>query len=157
MLLAKRLGGIFFMSKFPNTQSRTQPQKEKNFFVSVFFGTLISLVIGLALLVISCFLGLFTEDPSRLTPIFALAVLFITALLSGYISARTYRENGFFCGLLSGILLVGTLVILIFAFRFTIRFSLFSICAPAVVIASSLAGIGGVNTKAPRTRHKKKF
>ena len=157
MLLAKRLGGIFFMSKFPNTQSRSQAKKEKNFFVSVFLGTLISLAIGMILLVITCLLLLTTEDPAGFTPIFALVILFVTALLSGYISAHTYHENGFFCGLLSGILLVGMLVVLVFAFHCTIRFSLFSICAPAVVIASSLAGIGGVNTKSPRIRHRKKF
>ena len=157
MLLAKRLGGIFFMSKFPTVKSHTQPKKEKNFFVSVFLGTCISLAIGLLLLVIACFVGLSTEDPSRFTPIFSLVVLFITALLSGYISARTHRENGFFCGLLSGILLVGILVILVFAFHYTIRFSLFAICAPAVVIASSIAGIGGVNTNTPKPKHKKKI
>ena len=157
MLLAKRLGGIFFMSKFPTVKSRTQPKKEKKFFVSVFLGTLISLAIGLLLLVIACFLGLSTEDPSRFTPIFSLVALFLTALFSGYISARTHRENGFLCGLLSGIFLVGILVIFVFTFRFTIRFSLFAICAPAVVIASSIAGIGGVNTNAPKARHRKKF
>ena len=157
MLLAKRLGGIF-MSKKSTVKNRTQSGKEKSFFVSVFLGTLLSLVIGLLLLVISCFAGLSMEDPEKLAPVFALISLFITALLGGYIAARTHKENGFFCGALSGILLVGILVLLVFAFSLSIKISLLLICAPAVIVSSAVAGVCGVSAgKKPRSVHKKKF
>jgi putative membrane protein (TIGR04086 family) len=157
MLLAKRLGGIF-MSKKSTVKNRTQSGKEKSFFVSVFLGTLISLIIGILLLVVSCFAGLSTEDPERLAPIFALVSLFITALLGGYIAARTHKENGLFCGALSGILLIGILVLLVFAFSLSIRISLFGICAPAIIVSSAVAGVCGVSAgKKPKNIHKKKF
>lgn len=146
------------MSKSRTVKNRTQPKKEKSFFVSVFLGTLVSLAIGLILLVISCFAGLSMENPDQFTPIFALVSLFATALFGGYLSARAHRENGLFCGALSGILLVGILVLLVFAFSFSIKISLFLICAPAVIVCSAVAGVCGVNSGMnKKPKHKKKF
>ncbi len=146
------------MSKKTTVKNRTQPKKEKSFFVSVFLGTLFALLIGFLLLILSCFAGLSMEDPDQFTPIFSLVSLFITALSSGYIAARTHRENGLFCGALSGIFLIGILVLLVFAFSLSIKISLFFICAPAIIVSAALAGVCGVSAgTGKKTKHKKKF
>jgi putative membrane protein (TIGR04086 family) len=146
------------MSKSKAFKGRTQPKHEKSFFVSVFLGTLISLAIGIALLLIACFTGLSMEDPDRLIPIFSLISLFITALLGGYLSARAHRENGLFCGALSGILLIGILVLFVFALSLSIRVSLFLICGPAVIISAAVAGVCGVSADTDKKpKHKRRF
>ena len=133
------------MSKKTTVKNRTQKGKEKSFFVSVFLGTVISLALGLLLLVLSCFAGLSIS-------------LFITALSGGYIAARTHRENGFFCGALSGVFLIGILVLLVFIFSLSIKISLFLICAPAVIVSSAVSGVCGVSAGTTQ-KHKrsKKF
>ncbi len=146
------------MSKKTTVKNRTQKGKEKSFFVSVFLGTVISLALGLLLLVLSCFAGLSMEDPEKFTPVFSLISLFITALSGGYIAARTHRENGFFCGALSGVFLIGILVLLVFIFSLSIKISLFLICAPAVIVSSAVSGVCGVSAGTTQ-KHKrsKKF
>lgn len=146
------------MSKTPIAQNRLQKGQEKSFFVSVFLGTLSSLFIGILLLLFSCLLCLSMEDPERAIPILALICLLCTSLFSGYLSARAHRENGFLCGLLSGIFLVGILIIFAFAFSFSIRISLFGILSPTLVISSAIAGICGVSAKRKaKNKRKKKF
>ncbi len=156
MLIAKTLGGIFMPNrKIRKTRSET---KEKSFFVSVFIATLLSLVLGLLLLIPMTLLGLRLEDPDRFTPIFALISLFLTALAGGYTAARIHRENGLLCGALSGILLIGILILLVFAFSLSVRLTLFLTCAPAIVISSAAAGICGVSAgKEKKPKHRKKF
>ncbi len=146
------------MDKTTTVKKRATQKNEKSFFVSVFLGTVISLVIGIVLLVVTCFLGLSMKDPDKYTPMLALAALFITALVSGYLAARAHRKSGLACGALSGILLIGILVLLAFAFGFGIHISLFAICAPAIVICSMLSGVVGVGADTPpRKKHKVKF
>lgn len=124
----------------------------------MFIGTLISLAVGLLLLVASCFIGLSLDDPDKFTPPLALGSLFITALLSGYLSARKHKKNGLLCGAVSGILLTGIMVLLAFAFSLGIRLSLFAICAPAVVVCAAIAGICGVGSgSVKKPKHKIKF
>ena len=143
------------MDKTLSGRSRTHEKKDKSFFAAVLIGTLTALAIGLVLLLASCFLGLSFDDPDRYTPILALASLFITALTGGYLSARTHRKNGLACGAVSGILLVGILVLLTFALGLGIRLPLFAICAPAVIVCAAIAGIGSGTVKKPK--HKVKF
>lgn len=146
------------MDKTVSGKSRAQNNKEKSFFVSVFIGTLIALAIGLVLLTLSGLLGLSLDDPDKFTAPLALAALFITSLLSGYISARRYGKNGLVCGAMSGILLIGILVLLAFAFGQSIRFPLFAICAPGILICAVIAGICGANAgTVKRPKHKVKF
>lgn len=146
------------MDKTTTVKKGARQKNEKSFFVSVFLGTVISLVIGLILLVVTCFLGLSMKDPDKYTPMLSLASLFITALISGYLAARTHRKSGLACGALSGILLVGILVLLAFAFGYGIHISLFAICAPAVIVCSTLSGVVGVGADVqPKKKHKIKF
>lgn len=146
------------MDKTVTAGKRSAPKKEKSFFVSVFLSTAIALGIGLSLLVVICFAGLSMKDPAHYTPMLAVAALFVTALAAGYFSARGHGKNGLACGALSGLLLVGVLVLLAFAFEMSIHISLFAICAPAVIICSALAGIVGVGAEPkPKKKHKIKF
>ena len=146
------------MDKTLSNRGRTRDKKEKSFFVSVFTSTLIALAVGLLLLIASCFLGLSLDDPDKFTPPLALGSLFITALLAGYLSARSHKKSGLVCGALSGVLLVGILVLLAFAFGLGIRIPLFAICAPASIVVASLAGLCGVGSgSVKKPKHKVKF
>ncbi len=139
-------------------KGRSQPKKEKSFFVSVFIGAVISLVCGILLLMLSCVPMLSLEDPNRFAPVFGLAALFISAIVGGYLSARTHRKSGLACGALSALLLISVLVLLAFALELKIRTSLFIICAPSLVVCSAIAGICGVGSESsPKPKHKIKF
>ena len=145
------------MDKTVSGRKRSAPQKEKSFFVSVFVSTAIALTAGFFLLVLICFAGLSLKDPAQYTPKLAVAALFVTALLAGYLSARGHGKNGLACGALSGLLLVGVLVLLAFAFEMRIHISLFVICAPAVIVCSSIAGIVGVGADSTPKKKRKRF
>lgn len=146
------------MDKTVSGRKKSAPPKERSFFVSVFVSTAIALTVGFFLLVLICLMGLSLKDPAQYTPRFAIAALFATALLAGYLSARGHGKSGLACGSLSGLLLVGVLVLLAFAFEMRIHISLFMICAPAVMICSSIAGIVGVGAdRTPKKKHKPKF
>lgn len=150
---------VIFMDKSFNGKRHAREKKEKRFFVAVFTGTMLSLLAGLSLLLLLCFLALYLEDPTPYTPIFSLASLFITAIMGGYFSSRGHRKHGLACGTLSGILLVSFLILLAFAFGKAIRLSIFAICAPSIVICAAIAGIVGVDSgksKRPK-KHKLKF
>ncbi len=146
------------MPKMKMPKNRTAPKTEKSFWGSVLIGTLFALLIGFILLIVSSFIGLRLEDPEAIAPIFALVSLFFTAFSGGYASARIHKESGFVCGAVSGILLIGILVLLVFACSFSIKLSLFLICAPAAVVSSAIAGVCGVNGgKEKKTKRKKGF
>ncbi len=153
---SKKARRYLFMKKTKLPKNRTSPEKNKSFFVSVLIGTLIALAVGLLLLVIFTVIGLKLEDPEKFAPILALFSLFLTAVLGGYLSARTHKESGLFCGAASGILLIGILVLLVFACSFSIQLSLFAISAPAVIVLSALSGIGGVNGGRKKKPKRKK-
>ena len=124
------------MDKTLSNRGRTRDKKEKSFFVSVFTSTLIALAVGLLLLLASCFLGLSLDDPDKFS----------------------HKKSGLVCGALSGVLLVGILVLLAFAFGLGIRISLFAICAPAAIVVASLAGLCGVGAgSVKKPKHKVKF
>ena len=146
------------MDKTLSNKKHAGAKKEKSFFVSVFMGTIIALAVGLLLLLAVCFLGLSLDDPDKFTPPLALGSLFVTALLSGYLSARKHKKSGLLCGAVSGILLTGIMVLLAFAFSLGIRLSLFAICAPAIIVCAALAGICGVGSgSVKKPKHKIKF
>ncbi len=146
------------MSKTTIPKNRSSAKTGKSFFVSVFLGTLIALAIGLGLLIVSSFAGLSLEDPEPFLPIISLVSLFVSSLFGGYLSARIHKESGLVCGALSGILLIGILVLLTFSCSFSIKLSLFMICAPAILVVASIAGVCGVNGgKEKKTKRKKGF
>lgn len=146
------------MDKTLSNKKHAGAKKEKSFFVSVFTGTVIALVVGILLLLAACLIGLSLDDPDKLTAPLALGSLFVTALLAGYLSARGHKKNGLLCGAVSGILLTGIMVLLAFAFGLGIRLSLFAICAPAVIVCAAIAGICGVGSgSVKKPKHKVKF
>ncbi len=131
---------------------------QKSFPVSVFFGTLLSLCLGSILLLMLTFIALRLPDPGRFAPIMALFALFATALSSGYLSSRAHKEKGLLTGFLSGLLLVGILVLCAFAFSLSIRWNTFMIAAPAAVVCAAIAGVCGVSTpQKPKHKRKKGF
>ena len=140
------------------SRSFKEYKKEKNFFVSVFLGSILAMILGLVLLLLSAFPALLLEDPMRYAPVFAIASLFIATTVGGYLAGRTHRKSGLACGALSAIFTVAILIIFAFAFGLKIRTELFIICVPALIILSAIAGICGSSTeRTPKPKHKIKF
>ena len=146
------------MDKTASVKKSAFQKKEKSFLSSVVLGTWSALAIGLFLLTAVCFLGLSMKDPGKYTPMLALAVLFLSALIGGYLAARSHQKSGLACGALAGIFMVGTLVLAAFAFGLRIHISLFVICAPALTIISAISGVVGVGAQPkPKRKRKMKF
>ena len=139
-------------------KSRTQPKKEKSFVVSIFIGAASALFCGISFLALACLPMLSLEDPGKFAPALGLASLFISTIIGGYLSARAHRKSGLACGALSALLLISTLVLLAFSIEATISISLFSICAPALIVCAAIAGICGVSAPtSKKPKHKIKF
>jgi putative membrane protein (TIGR04086 family) len=128
----------------PHAPSRSAPKKEKSFVFSVFYGAFFSLFLGVLLLALFSLPALKLEDPLRFAPVFALTALFIAAAVGAYIAARSHGKSGLACGMLSSLVLIMTLVALGFIFSVQIKTSLFSVCAPSLLLVSAVAGICGV-------------
>ena len=145
------------MDKTVSGGKRSAPKKERSFFTCVLMSTALALLFGFFLLTLICIVGLTLKDPYQYTPMLAVAALFAAALFAGYFSARRYGKSGLACGAFSGLLLVGTLVLLAFAFEMRIHISLFAICAPAVIICGSIAGIVGVGAESTPKKKRRRF
>lgn len=124
--------------------SRSKPKKEKSFLFSVFSGACVSLVLGMLLLALFAIPALKLEDPTRFVPVFALIALFVSAAAGAHLSARFHGKSGLACGILSSLLLIMILVGLGFLFSLQIKPTLFTICAPSILVISAIAGICGV-------------
>lgn len=124
--------------------SRSKPKKEKSFLFSVCFGAFFSLALGVVLLTLFSLPALKLEDPTRFVPVFALISLFVSAAVGAHLSARFHGKSGLACGILSSLLLIVILVGLGFLFSLQIKPTLFTICAPSILVISAIAGICGV-------------
>ncbi|MBQ2988375.1 MAG: hypothetical protein IJD59_04650 [Clostridia bacterium] len=141
------------MKKHPT--ARRQTKKETAFPIAVLAGAVFSLVLGMALLALSCIPALSLADPLRFAPVFAIACLFVSAAAGAYFAARLHGKSGLACGVLSSLLLILAAVAMAGLFSLRIRTSLFMICAPAILIVSAVAGVCGVSEREPRAhRHK---
>ena len=141
------------MKKHPT--ARRGQKKEIGFPLSVLAGTVFSLLLGMALLALSCIPALSLADPLRFAPFFALACLFVSAAAGAYFAARLHGKSGLACGVLSALLLILAAVAMAGLFSLKIRVSLFMICAPALLIVSAVAGVCGVSEREPKVhRHK---
>ncbi|MBQ9748686.1 MAG: TIGR04086 family membrane protein [Clostridia bacterium] len=132
-------------------------KKRRQLPVAVCIGTLTGLTAGLLFLVLFTALGLTIQDPDRITPPLAIVALLACALICGYVSARLHGKSGFLCGILSGLMLLGILILTIFACRCVIRITLFAVCAPAVLVCAAVAGVCAVSGKKERPRKKHRF
>ena len=143
------------MKKHP--VSRPSSKKEKGFFVSVLVGAVCSIALGMILLALSCIPALAMEDPLRYAPVFALISLFVSDIVGARVAARLHGKSGLACGMLSSLALILTAVALCFVFSLQIRTPLFMICAPALLLAAAVSGIGGVSHREPKSKkHKPK-
>ena len=126
---------------------RRQQKKEAGFLSAVLIGAVLSMLLGLILLALSCIPALSLADPLRFAPIFALAVLFISAAAGSYFAARLHGKSGLACGVLSALIFVLGTVAAACAFSLKIRVSLFMICVPILLIVSAVAGVCGVSER----------
>lgn len=134
---------------------RGQTKREIGFPAAVLAGALISVLLGMLLLALSCIPVLSLSDPLRFVPIFALASLFIANAVGARTAARLHGKSGLACGMLSALALILILVTTACILSLKIRLTLFTVCAPALLLTAAVAGISGVSKKAPKV-HKHK-
>ena len=132
-----------------------KPKKERSFAASVLTGTVFSLLLGTALLALICIPALSLADPLRFAPVIALACLFVSAAAGARLAAGLHGKSGLACGMLSTLALILILVVIACAFSLKIRTSLFTICAPALLLISAVSGVCGTTKREPkRYTHK---
>ena len=134
---------------------RGQSKKEVGFPTAILAGALVSVLLGMILLALSCIPVLALSDPLRFAPVFALASLFVSAAVGAHTAAKLHGKSGLACGLLSALMLILAIVAAACACALKIRVSLFTVCAPILLIVSAIAGLRGVSEKAPKI-HKHK-
>lgn len=122
---------------------------------SLFRGFAVMIPIALLLLLLLTAIAFRSADPSRiLMPLSAVALVAI-AFLVGFASARFYKKNGLFVGILCG----AALAVLSFGSALALSHGSALTPArwlsyPAILLLSSLGGIfGGAHRVKPRRRH----
>ena len=123
---------------------RGQSKKSVGFLTAILAGALVSVLLGMILLALSCIPVLLLSDPLRFAPVFALASLFISTAVGARTAAKLHGKSGLACGVLSSLILIMALVALGFLFSLQIKPTLFIICAPSLLFISAIAGICGV-------------
>ena len=134
---------------------RGQSKKSVGFLTAILAGALVSVLLGMILLALSCIPVLLLSDPLRFAPVFALASLFISTAVGARTAAKLHGKSGLACGVLSALVLILLLVMIACVLSLKIRMTLFTICAPALLLTSAVTGISGVSEKAPKV-HKHK-
>ena len=125
----------------------------KNIFACVVKGTLWGIAFGAVSLLISAAVGLSLPDPEKYSAPLALAVLFISAFVGAFVSAKKFGESGLRAGLFSGVLFLLVLALAALGFGPSIKPLMFAICAAVILVTSAFAGISGASHK-PRKRRK---
>ena len=133
---------------------RGQTKREIGFPAAVLAGALISVLLGMLLLALSCIPVLSLSDPLRFVPVFALASLFIANAVGARTAAKLHGKSGLACGMLSALALILILVTVACILSLKIRTMLFVICAPALLLVAAVAGISGVSEKKSKHKHK---
>ena len=134
---------------------RGQMKKELGFPTAILAGALVSVLLGMLLLALSCIPVLAFSDPLRFAPVFALASLFISTAVGAHTAAKLHGKSGLACGVLSALALILILITVACILSLKIRVTLFTVCAPALLLTAAVAGISGVSEKAPKV-HKHK-
>ena len=88
--------------KTPRPRAEGAVGETAAFFPSLLRAAVLALGCGIVLILLSAFLCLKTEDPSRNAPYFAAGIRFLSALLAGLLSGRFTGKKGLLSGLLAG-------------------------------------------------------
>ena len=133
---------------------RGQSKKTFGFPTAILAGAIVSLLLGMILLALSCIPVLALSDPLRFAPVFALASLFISAAVGARTAAKLHGKSGLACGVLSALVMILLLVMIACILSLKIRMPLFTVCAPALLLTAAVAGISGVSEKKSKHKHK---
>ena len=96
-----------FGSSLPKT-------KPSSIFRSTLRGYLYSLGIGAVMTLILSFLVYSLADPNRYILPVSFCILYISALFGGFLSAKINRGSALLCGLLNGVMLIVTMLLISF-------------------------------------------
>ncbi len=125
---------------------------------SSFRGYLFSLGIGALLTIVLSALVYSLSDPNRyITPV-SFCILYISALLSGFLSSRFNRGSALLCGTLSSLMLLITmfLISLFFGGSFSADYSIsLAVGLRGIAVALSIVGAMIGSHKSPTKRKRK--
>ncbi len=124
---------------------------------SCFAGIMVAFGMSAILLCVFGYICYTRNDPDSLIPILATVTLFVSAFAGGYIAARRMGQSGLLCGLISGGIFVGVIILLSLVLRDeSSRLSFGNILAFLSVLGVSLVGgYFGVPNGKKRKKHKR--
>lgn len=130
----------------------------KGILPSVVRGYLISLVIGTGMALLCSAMLYSLSDPTRFVTPVAFCVLYISALLGGFLSAKFNRGSALLCGALYAVFMLGTmtLVSLFFGGGHSADYPLTSAVGfRAIAVAIAIVGAMISTHKKPKKRKKR--
>lgn len=136
---------------------RSKIQNEKRGMpLAVAKGLGISVLSGILLVAILCFIALQFDDPEKISIIFAHVALAVVAFIAGYLTSKMHGENGALCGLAAGLSLVVLMLLLCFAFSLAISPITYTASAVCSVALSALGGKSAEKSSGKRKRKRKR-
>lgn len=153
----KKLANSKRKRKNPRPDENGNSGSIKKIVKSSFFGIIIGLAVGFALMLLFNIIAFGRENPSAFVAPFALASLFSSAFVCGFCSAKNNGREYILCGIISGtiyVLIIFLISLFIHRAGDTGTKLLPSIITRLIVLASSIAGGFLASKKKAATGHK---
>lgn len=129
----------------------------KNLAASVLIGMLAALIAAAAALLIFSAAAMKFDEPDKVSPIFGVAALLISAFVGGFAASRAHGERGLSSGALVGLAIVLLIAVASLIAGTKISTAMFCISAPVAVLTAALGGIIGAGRKKKTAKRKMKF
>lgn len=130
----------------------------KNLAASVLIGMLAALIAAAAALLIFSAAAMKFDDPDKVSSVFGVAALLISALVGGFAAARAHGDHGLSTGALVGLAIVLLVAVASLIAGTKISTLMFGITAPVAVLTAALGGVAGAGKKSkPKKKKKRKF
>ena len=140
-----------------NAYIRKNKNGEKsNLAVSVLKGLLCALIFAAVTMLVLCAAAMRFDDPDKVSPIFGVAAMLLTALFGGLMTAKFHGQRGLSSGALFGLGMVLILALISLVCGAKITTAVFSILAPVAVLTAALGGVIGAGEKKPKKKRKRK-
>ncbi|MBR6051684.1 MAG: TIGR04086 family membrane protein [Clostridia bacterium] len=129
----------------------------KNLAASVLIGMLAALIAAAAALLIFSAAAMKFDEPDKVSPVFGVAALLISALVGGFAAARAHGKHGLSTGALVGLSIVLLIAVASLIAGMKISTTMFAVSAPVAVLTAALGGIVGAGGKKKTKKRKMKF
>ena len=139
------------------TRTGARGKSNKSGLVSAILkGVLSALIFGAVTVLALCAVAMKFPDPDKVSPVFGVMAMLITAFFGGYVTSRFHGEKGLSTGALFGLIMILLIAVSSLIAGEKIATSVFSILAPVAILVAGLGGIVGVGERAPKKKKKKR-